>query len=96
MPVDEIKIDRSFVLGLTQQHGRRVDRALDDRPRPRPRASTSSPRASRTSRRCDRLAELGCDQAQGYYFSRPLVLDALLAWFEQPVLDAEPPEPVQA
>ena len=38
LPVDEIKIDRSFVMGMAPQRGRRDDRALDDRPRPQPRA----------------------------------------------------------
>jgi EAL domain-containing protein (putative c-di-GMP-specific phosphodiesterase class I) len=35
-----------------------------------------------------RLAELGCDQAQGYYFSRPVSLEALVQWFEAPSLAA--------
>ena len=95
MPVDEIKIDRSFVSGLTRSTadesivrstiGLAHDLELD--------VVAEGVEDEQTLRR---LAELGCDQAQGYYFSRPLALDALLAWFEQPVLDAEPPEPVEA
>jgi EAL domain-containing protein (putative c-di-GMP-specific phosphodiesterase class I) len=95
MPVDAIKIDRSFVAGLTRSTadesivrstiGLAHDLELD--------VVAEGVGDERTLRR---LAELGCDQAQGYYFSRPLALDALLAWFEQPVLDAEPPEPVGA
>src|SRR5215218_8275703 len=95
MPVDEIKIDRSFVAGLTRSTadesivrstiGLAHDLELD--------VVAEGVEDEPTLRR---LAELGCDQAQGYFFSRPLKLDALLAWFEQPVLDAEPPEPVQA
>ena len=30
-----------------------------------------------------RLAELGCDEAQGYFFAKPLPLPALMAWFEE-------------
>ncbi len=31
------------------------------------------------------LAEIECDEAQGYYFSVPLPLAELVAWFEEPV-----------
>ena len=34
----QIKIDRSFVMGMAERRGRRDDRALDDRPRSQPRA----------------------------------------------------------
>ncbi|HEU4701776.1 MAG TPA: EAL domain-containing protein [Conexibacter sp.] len=95
MPVREIKIDRSFVAGLTQSAadesivrstiGLAHDLELD--------VVAEGVEDEPTLRR---LAELGCDQAQGYYFSRPLAVDGLLAWFEQPQLDAERPEPVGA
>ena len=64
LPVDEIKIDRSFVTGMAERPQRRDDRALDDRPRPQPRparrrrgrrgrgrCATSSPRSAATSAR---------------------------------------------
>jgi EAL domain-containing protein (putative c-di-GMP-specific phosphodiesterase class I) len=95
LPVREIKIDRSFVSGLTQSAadesivrstiGLAHDLDLG--------VVAEGVEDDKTLRR---LAELGCDQAQGYYFSRPLKVEALLAWFEQPVLDAESPEPVLA
>ena len=31
----------------------------------------------------ERLAQLGCDFAQGYYMSRPLPADELAVWLEQ-------------
>ena len=95
MPVREIKIDRSFVAGLAASAadesivrstiGLAHDLELD--------VVAEGVEDEQTLRQ---LAELGCDQAQGYYFSRPLALDALLAWFEQPALEAEAPEPVGA
>jgi len=95
LPVREIKIDRSFVAGLTQDAadesivrstiGLAHDLELE--------VVAEGVEDERTLRR---LAELGCDQAQGWYFSRPLQLDALLAWFEQPAIGAEAGEPVGA
>ena len=38
LPVDEVKLDRSFVMQPRRRHRRRGDRALHDRPRPQPRA----------------------------------------------------------
>ncbi len=32
------------------------------------------------------LAALECDMAQGYYFSAPLPLADLVAWFEAPLI----------
>ena len=46
LPLDELKIDRSFVLGMADDDERRRDRALDDRPRAQPR-----PRRRRRGRR---------------------------------------------
>ncbi len=34
------------------------------------------------------LASIGCDQAQGYYFGRPMPLEALLIWLARPRVDA--------
>ncbi len=33
-----------------------------------------------TAEQAGRLAELGCDELQGFWISRPLPLDALLDW----------------
>ena len=49
LPVDEIKIDKSFVSNMVQQRPRRGDRRLVDRPRPTGSTSRSSPKASRTT-----------------------------------------------
>ena len=46
LPVDELKIDKSFVLSMTADERERRDRPLDDRARPQPR-----PRGRRRGRR---------------------------------------------
>ena len=49
-PVDELKIDRSFIRNLVSDAEGPRDRALDHRPRAQPRARRWSPKASRTRR----------------------------------------------
>ncbi len=39
------------------------------------------------ARTLEALREIGCDQAQGYYLSRPLPLDELIAWLHQEALE---------
>ena len=71
LPLDTIKIDRSFVAGLDERR-RPLDRRGGHRARPRPAASASSPRASRPRPSAAGCIELGCDLGQGYLFSRPV------------------------
>ena len=82
LPVVEIKADRSFVDDDVLGPRRRRDRPLDHRPRAQPRRHASSPRASRTRRTMELLVEYGCDEAQGYYFSRPMPGAGSREWLE--------------
>ncbi|HNI24676.1 MAG TPA: GGDEF domain-containing phosphodiesterase, partial [Plasticicumulans sp.] len=79
LPVDALKIDRSFVETLT------------DRPESLAIVRTVISLAQslhlktvaegvETAEQAGRLAELGCDELQGFWISRPLPLDALLDW----------------
>jgi EAL domain-containing protein (putative c-di-GMP-specific phosphodiesterase class I) len=80
LPVSEVKIDHSFVDGLGKiQSDEAIVRSiiilaheLDVQ------VIAEGVEDADTLRR---LAELHCDQAQGYYFTRPLPLDELLDWF---------------
>jgi EAL domain-containing protein (putative c-di-GMP-specific phosphodiesterase class I) len=93
LPVDEIKIDRSFVMkmqaekkdaeivrwisGLGHVLGLRVVAEG---------VETESALAT--------IVELGCDVAQGYYFTRPLPADDLVSWLAtSPWTSAVPLEP---
>ncbi len=81
LPVDEIKIDRSFVLEMQGEHsGETIVRSIIDLAHNlglRAVAEGVEDQALLT-----RLTELGCDTAQGYYISRPLPAQRFEAWLE--------------
>jgi diguanylate cyclase (GGDEF)-like protein len=73
-PVNTLKIDRSFVAGMDQQQG-------DHRPMldvileiARTFRLDTVAEGVETEAQLERLRELGCEQLQGYYLSRPLPL----------------------
>ncbi len=85
LPVSELKIDREFVVGL--------------RMRPRDKAIVRLitvlahgldvkviAEGVEDEETVNELAALEVDMAQGYYFSRPLPLADLVAWFETPLI----------
>jgi len=43
----------------------------------------------------DQLREMGCDLAQGYYLSRPLPADGLIAWLDAWDPDAARNQPLE-
>ncbi len=79
LPVHQLKIDRSFVMDMDQGAS---DEAIV-------RSSVDLARnlgldvvaeGVETERTWQHLADLGCDQAQGYYFARPMPAADLPAW----------------
>jgi EAL domain-containing protein (putative c-di-GMP-specific phosphodiesterase class I) len=79
MPVNTIKIDKSFVLGMLSDNG---DTAI---------VRTSVELAHHlglqivaegveTAELLESLTGIACDSAQGYFLSRPLTSDALIDW----------------
>ncbi|WP_369139463.1 putative bifunctional diguanylate cyclase/phosphodiesterase [Modestobacter versicolor] len=70
-PVDELKIDRSFVTGMTTDAG---DRAIVASCVHLAHAMglVAVAEGVETADERDALRALGCDQAQGYFFSRPV------------------------
>ncbi|WP_337061721.1 putative bifunctional diguanylate cyclase/phosphodiesterase [Kineococcus sp. G2] len=78
-PVDELKIDRSFVTGLGVNDGDtaivRTCVQLAHGVGVRAVAEGVETRAQ-----LDALAAMGCDYVQGYFFSRPLTVQALQEW----------------
>ena len=86
LPLSALKIDRSFVSGMV---GNTQDAIIV--------RSTIAlahnlglgviAEGVETANAADALRRMGCDQAQGYYFSKPLPLDALLDWLDQPMFE---------
>ena len=81
LPVDEIKIDRSFVLEMKgDRSGETIVRSIIDL------AHNLGLRAVAEGVEdqglLTRLTELGCDTAQGYHISRPLPAARLGQWLD--------------
>ena len=70
LPVDEIKIDRSFVMAMDreEQHARIVRSTID---LGRNLCLVVVAEDVESAEVWDRLVELGCDSAQGYYLAKP-------------------------
>jgi diguanylate cyclase (GGDEF)-like protein len=76
LPVDELKIDRSFVLGMTttQQDAVLVRTAID---LGHNLGLTVVAEGVEGAEHVAALRELGCDIAQGYHYARPMLGEAL-------------------
>ena len=97
LPVSELKVDRQFVAAM-KDHARdeaivrstiRLAHELEIK---------VIAEGVEDAETLEQIASLECDMAQGYYFSRPLPLAELVAWFDAPVIAgrAEPVETAAA
>jgi len=82
LPLDEVKIDRSFIsrLLLEPQTYVIVRAAVDLIHALGLDAVAEGVEDAAT---LARLTELGCDRAQGYFFARPMPADAVLPWLQR-------------
>jgi EAL domain-containing protein (putative c-di-GMP-specific phosphodiesterase class I)/CheY-like chemotaxis protein/HPt (histidine-containing phosphotransfer) domain-containing protein len=82
IPFTELKIDRAFVSGAEEDHSSMailessilLAKKLDMK---------VVAEGVETQREWDLMAELGCNQVQGYFVSRPLPFDQMLDWLKQ-------------
>jgi EAL domain-containing protein (putative c-di-GMP-specific phosphodiesterase class I) len=81
LPVSRLKIDRSFVMNLTEERGSEtiVQSTIE---LAHNLGLGVVAEGVETEAAWDRLAELGCDHAQGYLMSQPLAPDAFIEWLE--------------
>jgi EAL domain-containing protein (putative c-di-GMP-specific phosphodiesterase class I) len=79
LPVQELKLDRGFVSGAT--HDPRTRAILEASIQLAKRLGLRTvAEGVETEEELELVKSLGCDMAQGYYFSPPLAADALEAW----------------
>ncbi len=82
LPVDEIKIDKSFVMGMRTSEGdAAIVRTLIDLGHSLGRQVVAEGVADDET--CRILYDLGCDVAQGYCFTPPLPAERLISWLER-------------
>ena len=82
LPVDELKIDRSFVLNLLP--GTEDERIVDSVLRlAHALGLRVVAEGVESAEGLEVLRGLGCEQVQGYYFSRPLAADDFADWWQK-------------
>jgi diguanylate cyclase (GGDEF)-like protein len=97
LPVDELKIDKSFVLNMEQDEGdTKIVRSTIDLGHNMGLRVVAEGIESEAVWRL--LAELGCDQGQGYFMSRPIPADQMIPWLEtwRPPVSVAAPAPAPA
>lgn len=82
LPIDEVKIDRSFVTNLASAPADAVI-ASSTIDLAHNLGMTVVAEGAEDEDALDMLAEYGCDSAQGYFFSRPCAADDLTAWLTE-------------
>ena len=79
LPVDEVKIDRSFVLNMLRDaNDAMIVQSIIDLAHNMNRTVVAE--GVESKKILDALAELECDIAQGYFFSKPIPASALRQW----------------
>jgi diguanylate cyclase (GGDEF)-like protein len=93
LPVDELKIDRSFVLGMTTMPADAVlvRTAID---LGHNLGLTVVAEGVEGLEHADALRDLGCDVAQGYHYARPMGVADVTALLQRSVLVGEPLTPL--
>ena len=82
LPVDEIKIDKSFVIGMTRNEAdASIVRTVVDLAHNLGKQVCAEGVEDRET--WQMLTELGCDLAQGYWIGKPMNGEALMAWLKE-------------
>jgi diguanylate cyclase (GGDEF)-like protein len=88
LPVDELKIDRSFVMSMaTSENDAVIVRSTIDLSRNL--GLTVVAEGVETEEVWNLLADLGCDRAQGSFLTHPLAPAELTAWLREPTPNAK-------
>jgi len=87
LPLDRIKIDRSFVCQLGEPDGARIAEMVVQLGRKLGLSVLAEGIEDATV--CQALLAMDCYEGQGYYIAKPMDKDALLAWLQAHCLDAD-------
>lgn len=80
LPVDEIKIDRSFIDGMLSTPDKvRIVKTIVDLTRDLGMVSIAE--GVEETAQCDALRELGCTRIQGYLYGKPMPMIAFIDWY---------------
>jgi len=95
LPFDQLKIDQSFVRDMLNGHDHEsIVNAIISLAQSLQLEILAE--GVETEAQLNVLKDLGCEIFQGYYFTRPLALDAFEAWVAQPPLSAKHQAVLQA
>ena len=87
LPINRLKIDRAFVMRMTgDPRSAALVQAIVSMAHGLGLAVTAE--GVETAEQAEALREMGCDEAQGYWFSRPITLKALCNLLEPAMLRA--------
>ncbi len=78
LPIDKVKIDRSFVIGTASESGCEVLAAVVALCRSMKMQCIAE--GVEDTSQLDILRGIGCDTFQGYLFARPMAIDSLIEW----------------
>ncbi|MBB3048174.1 diguanylate cyclase (GGDEF)-like protein [Litorivivens lipolytica] len=78
LPLDVLKIDKRFVDNMEEPQGEQLVRAIIQMGRALNMGTVAE--GVETQRQMEALKRMGCDQFQGYLFSKPLPEDKFLQW----------------
>jgi diguanylate cyclase (GGDEF)-like protein len=81
LPVDELKIDKSFVFGMQDRKDQAIVRATIDLAHQLGLSVVAE--GVENAEALERLAEFGCEYAQGYHIGKPLAPQDFLTWLAQ-------------
>ncbi len=85
LPVDTIKIDRSFIRHIKQDgENTEIARSIIELARSLDMAVVAE--GVETINQLDQLKALACDKVQGFYFAKPLLPDAALRFIQNPII----------
>lgn len=87
LPLDRIKIDRSFVCQLGEPDGARIAEMVVQLGRKLGLSVLAEGIEDATV--CQALLAMDCYEGQGYYIAKPMDKDMLLAWLQAHCLDAD-------